>query len=71
MTSRPDSDTLYREQHGNPRNLPDDHPDRWQWEYTGRSDEKADLLERLRAAAGDALEPPAADGTHPDQLELL
>lgn len=41
----------YREEVGEPRNLPDDHPDRWQWEYQGTRAEKEDLLERLRDAS--------------------
>lgn len=30
-----------------PRNLPDDHPDRWQWFYRGTREEREHLLERL------------------------
>lgn len=30
-----------------PRNLPADHPDRWQWEYAGGKAEREGLLERL------------------------
>lgn len=38
-----------------PRNLPDDHPDKWQWEYTGTKAEREELRERL----GLPEEPPA------------
>lgn len=35
----------YRDNVGrDPRNLPDDHPDRWQWEFRGTPEER----ERLR-----------------------
>lgn len=30
-----------------PKNLPDDHPDLWQWKYGGRKAEREQLLERL------------------------
>lgn len=30
-----------------PRNLPEDHPDRWQWEYRGTKEERARLRETL------------------------
>lgn len=30
-----------------PANLPDDHPDKWQWEYRGTKAERELLLERL------------------------
>lgn len=30
-----------------PRNLPDGHPDRWQWGYTGTREERESLLDRL------------------------
>jgi len=30
-----------------PRNLPDDHPDLWQWVYSGKAAERERLLERL------------------------
>lgn len=30
-----------------PENLPEDHPDRWQWLYRGTRDEREHLLERL------------------------
>jgi hypothetical protein len=30
-----------------PANLPDDHPDRWQWEYSGTKAERDALLETL------------------------
>lgn len=30
-----------------PRNLPADHPDRWQWLYVGRSDEDKERLAEL------------------------
>lgn len=30
-----------------PRNLPEDHPDRWQWEYRGGKREREILLGRL------------------------
>ena len=26
-----------------PRNLPDDHPDRWQWDYRGTKEQRAAL----------------------------
>lgn len=29
------------------RNLPDDHPDKWQWDYVGTKAEREFLLERL------------------------
>lgn len=38
-----------------PRNLPPEHPDRWQWEYGGTKVEREGLLERL----GQAELPPA------------
>jgi hypothetical protein len=30
-----------------PSELPEDHPDRWQWDYRGTKDEREGLLERL------------------------
>lgn len=30
-----------------PANLPDDHPDRWQWDYRGTKAEREALVERL------------------------
>lgn len=30
-----------------PENLPEDHPDRWQWLYRGSREEREHLLERL------------------------
>lgn len=30
-----------------PRNLPDDHPDLWQWEYRGTKEQRAALAELL------------------------
>lgn len=30
-----------------PHNLPEDHPDRWQWLYRGSREEREHLLERL------------------------
>lgn len=39
---------MYEEELGRPpRNLPDDHPDRWQWEYRGSKEEREELLDRL------------------------
>jgi hypothetical protein len=39
----------YRKETGrNPRNLPDDHPDRWQWDYMGRKEEREALEESVR-----------------------
>lgn len=38
---------LYRAEVGKPTALPDDHPDAWQWEYTGSKAEREELLERL------------------------
>lgn len=40
-----------------PHNLPDDHPDKWQWEYLGTKAERDVLLERL--------------GLEPEEEELL
>lgn len=40
---------MYREAAGrDPRNLPEDHPDFWQWAYRGTPQERADLEESLR-----------------------
>lgn len=50
----------YVAEHGAPRNLPDDHPDRWQWEYRGTRDERETLLERL-AGADDQDGPPQGE----------
>jgi hypothetical protein len=42
---------LYEENVGRPpQNLPDDHPDRWQWEYAGSKEERDELLKRLMPA---------------------
>jgi hypothetical protein len=54
----------YEEQMGKkPPNLPEDHPDRWQWEYVGKS---ADDKERLRSLIDETEEPDA-----PAQEETL
>lgn len=37
----------YEAEVGPVRNLPEDHPDRWQWDYRGSKDERDDLLSRL------------------------
>lgn len=48
MARKPDKRDEYRDNVGRePRNLPDDHPDKWQWEYTGTKEERDALLERL------------------------
>ena len=50
MTAKKSAEQMYEENVGHPpRNLPEDHPDRWQWEYQGSKDERAELLERLGA----------------------
>lgn len=41
-------------------NLPDDHPDRWQWEYQGSPDERKGLLEKL---SEEPVEPPLEQDT--------
>lgn len=51
----------YRENLGrDPRNLSDDHPDRWQWEYRGTKAERDELAERLGLRV-EADEPPSQD----------
>jgi hypothetical protein len=45
-----------------PRNLPDDHPDRWQWEYRGTKAEREGLLERLGLPVEEELPPAVIDG---------
>ena len=50
MSARSDEELAlaYEQEQGHlPHNLPAEHPDLWQWEYRGRPDERADLLERL------------------------
>lgn len=34
---------LYRSEVGEPHNLPDDDPDRWQWSYTGSREDRKQL----------------------------
>lgn len=34
-----------------PRNLPDDHPDAWQWKYTGAHAERELLMELIEREA--------------------
>lgn len=46
-----------------PRNLPEDHPDRWQWLYRGTREEREQLLDRLF--------PPEVEGDTPTQEELF
>lgn len=40
---------LYEQSVGRPpvERVPEDHPDRWQWDYRGKRDEREELLERL------------------------
>lgn len=45
-----------------PPDLPDDHPDRWQWEYAGTPNERRNLLDRLQECA-DRDAPPTQDET--------
>lgn len=52
------ADERYVAEHGEPRNLPDDHPDRWQWEYRGTRDERSTLLGRLAGVTDDQDGPP-------------
>jgi hypothetical protein len=37
----------YEKEVGPVRNLPKDHPYRWQWEYRGTKEEREELLEHL------------------------
>lgn len=53
---------LYRAEVGDPRNLPDDHPDKWQWDYRGTKAERETLLERLGITPDDD-EPPTQEET--------
>lgn len=46
-TSEQRAERLYRQELGEPRNLPDDHPDVWQWRYRGTPKEREQLLEAL------------------------
>lgn len=56
---------LYRAEVGEPHNLPDDHPDRWQWEYTGTKAEREAMIDRL------GLRPEEDDDDPPTQEETL
>lgn len=50
MSARSDEELAlaYQQELGRePRNLPEDHPDRWQWEYRGRPEEREGLFECL------------------------
>lgn len=45
----------YRKEVGrDARNLPEDHPDVWQWKYRGTKAEQEELLERLGLENGEA-----------------
>lgn len=58
------ADDLYEQEMGGPGPaLPEEHPDRWQWEYRGTKGERDELLDRLE------LEEPAA--VHAEQEELF
>lgn len=46
-----------------PRNLPEDHPDRWQWEYRGTRAERESLLGRLLGEEIEEDEPPSQEET--------
>lgn len=60
----------YRDNVGrDPRNLPDDHPDRWQWEYRGTREEREQLLDRL--AGNDVAIDDEYDDEPPSQEESL
>jgi hypothetical protein len=43
--------TLYEEEVGEIRNLPDGHPDAWMWSYKGTSLERERLLDFFQAEA--------------------
>lgn len=61
-----DEKRLYRESTGKePRNLPDDHPDAWQWKYRGSKAEREALMARLGLlprAVEDEEQPQVIDG---------
>lgn len=45
---RRDDAAFYEKEMGRPPTLlPDDHPDRWQWDYRGTKAEREELLDRL------------------------
>lgn len=57
----------YRDNVGrDPQNLPDDHPDRWQWEFRGTPEERERLRDWL-----DGNTPDAALDDPPSQEESL
>lgn len=61
-----DEEKAYEENVGKPpQNLPEDHPDLWQWRYRGTKVERDALLAEL------ALKPPEEEEVSPDQEELF
>ena len=45
-----------------PRNLPDDHPDLWQWLYRGGKEERARAMQLLGLVDADEDTPVVIDG---------
>jgi hypothetical protein len=66
VTARSDDELVlaYEQEMGrSPRNLPEDHPDYWQWSYRGTKEERESLRERLGLPAEeDELPPAVIDG---------
>jgi hypothetical protein len=55
------SDDRYIAEIGEPRNLPDDHPDLWQWLYRGLREERESLLAMLAEEDATVVEEPQAE----------
>jgi len=52
----------YRDEVGEPKELPADHPDRWQWEYRGTKAERERLRQELDLVEDEPDEPVVIEG---------